>query len=113
MKDLSHYCSFKGTASRSEYWGVQLINVLIIIVYMFVIAGLAMMFQPDMQAPMFALMLIPALLLTMLVQWATAIRRLRDAGINPWFALCLLIPYIGVLLVILYGALPTSVEENK
>ena len=102
------YSSFERTAPRSEYWGVMLslfgLSILLALVSMiFMIGGW-----------LGAVIGIPALLVGMLlftwVSIATTVARCKDAGINPWFTLACFIPYIGTIVVIVLGCLPTKKE---
>jgi uncharacterized membrane protein YhaH (DUF805 family) len=43
---------------------------------------------------------------------ATSARRCRDAGINPWFAGTILIPYIAIVPWIVFGCLKTEKEND-
>jgi uncharacterized membrane protein YhaH (DUF805 family) len=42
---------------------------------------------------------------------ATSIRRCRDAGINPWFTLSFLLPYINFIVFIVFGVLKTDKSD--
>jgi uncharacterized membrane protein YhaH (DUF805 family) len=43
---------------------------------------------------------------------STTARRCRDAGINPWFSATILIPWIAVIAVIVFGCLKTEKSDE-
>jgi uncharacterized membrane protein YhaH (DUF805 family) len=43
---------------------------------------------------------------------ATTIRRCHDAGINPWFTVLLLVPYIDFIVFIVFGCLSTEKKND-
>ncbi len=93
---FSKYATFTGRASRSEYWWF----VLFICVTSFVTAVL----QP--------LLYFGFLLASFLPSLAVQCRRLRDAGLSPWFVLLGLIPLIGVALLFMC-IVPSKIEDNR
>jgi uncharacterized membrane protein YhaH (DUF805 family) len=105
------YLEFTGKATRSEYWGVYLASWLLIIVAMF------FFFLLSLSGPFGILvgaltLLGSGFVLTWLVV-ATAVRRCRDAGINPWFTVSLIIPYINFIVFIVFGVLNTDKENGS
>lgn len=92
MEKYLKYISFDGTASRSEYWGISIICYVLAVPMLFLagILGAA------------------AIVWTLL---STTARRCRDAGINPWFAATVLIPWIAVIAVIVFGCLRTEKKD--
>jgi len=105
------YLEFTGRATRSEYWGVYIASWLLIIVAMF------LFFLLSLSGPfgilVGALLLLSAGFgLTWLVV-ATAVRRCRDAGINPWFTVSLIIPYINFIVFIVFGVLNTNRDNEN
>lgn len=107
---MNKYFDFYGCSSRSDFWAVQLIVALIAIVVLLIETSFSMIFPIDMQSGILGLMMFPTLVVVIIIQWAALIRRLRDANINPWFSLCTVIPYIGLIVFIIFGCIPT---ENK
>lgn len=98
----SHYFDFKSQSSRSDFWWVYLINMIIDVIGIFSL-GLAfaiMMIAADTKRPDFAsIMIIGAILLvygaykiaTIIPFIALSVRRIRDTGLSPWWYL-LVIP---------------------
>ena len=105
------YLEFTGRATRSEYWGVYIASWLLIIVAMFLffLLGLSGPFGILVGA---LLLLSAGFGLTWLVV-ATAVRRCRDAGINPWFTVSLIIPYINFIVFIVFGVLNTNRDNEN
>ena len=105
---MDKYLKFNGTASRSEYWAVMLISIVV----MFVTAILALGFMAtgSVGAIFGAIALFAVFVLVGIAGFATTARRCRDADINPWFTLTLFIPYVGWIATIVFGVLDTKVK---
>lgn len=106
LSNYVKYITTEGTATRSEYWGVYLSTWLILAVvtllfFLLTLTGMAGIVIGS------TLMVITAMLLTW-AMIATSIRRCRDAGINPWFTLSFLVPYINFIAFIVFGVLNTD-----
>ena len=98
MKD---YFKFDGTAKRQEYWAVI---VLSIVAYA---AGFIVLESGGLGA-LIALVLFVAAFWAML---AVTVKRLRDAGLNTWWILAILIPYVGTIASIAFGIIGS--KESK
>lgn len=96
--------TFKGRASRSEYWWVMLINN-VIYFFLYLIP-----FNP------LAFMLLFALLAFMLIGFipglCLTVRRLHDTGLSGWFAWFLLIPFVGPIVLFGFCCLGSVPCEN-
>jgi uncharacterized membrane protein YhaH (DUF805 family) len=93
IEKYKKYFVFEGKATRSEYWGVSLIC--------YVLALPALFFA--------------GILGGMIIIWTllcTTARRCRDAGINPWFSATILIPWIAIIAVVVFGCLKTEKEDE-
>jgi uncharacterized membrane protein YhaH (DUF805 family) len=100
------YLEFTGRATRSEYWAIYLIT------WLFVMVATFLFFILSLSGPIGMLlgavvMLATGFFLTWLMA-ATAARRCRDAGINPWFVLSFIIPYINFIVFIVFGCLSSE-----
>lgn len=103
---MTKYFNFNGLASRSEYWGAQILGFIAFMVALLVsfpvmafsvILGLALMISS-----------IGAYLWLVL---STVVRRCNDAGINPfWTAGCFL-PYVGFVVWVVIGVLPSTTKN--
>ena len=92
---MKEYFKFEGTAKRQEYWAVF---VLSIVAY---IAGFIVMESGALGALIALIIFVAAL-------WAciaVTIKRLRDAGLNTWWTLAILIPYLGTIATIVFGVI--------
>lgn len=106
LMTYKQYLTTEGKATRSEYWGVYLSTWLILAVvtmlfFVFTLTGIVGIIIGSF------LMIATSILLTW-AMIATAIRRCRDAGINPWFTLSFLVPYINFIVFIVFGVLNTD-----
>lgn len=111
---MDKYFRFSGLATRSEYWAVYLINfaaflVLLLTGVIFYGIGESM----DSVIPMLigGLILVISLVGPCWVAIATTVRRCKDAGINPWWTLATLIPYINLIPWIVIGVLPSDKKD--
>jgi len=104
---LTRYAGFSGRSSRSEYWWVALLNVIVFFggsVLMLVVQS------ATSDAPLRDDVSVGAGLIgTLLALWfvgtfipglALGVRRLHDADLSGWFILLNLIPFFGPLVVL-------------
>ena len=92
---MKEYFKFEGTAKRQEYWAVI---VLSIVAY---VAGFIVLESGALGA-------LVALIIFVAALWAciaVTIKRLRDAGLNTWWTLAILIPYLGTIATIVFGVI--------
>jgi len=89
LKVLQNYATFKGRASRSEYWYFTLFNIIfsIALSYVSVVVNLPILYTIYSLA-----LLIPSI--------AVAVRRMHDVGKSGWF---ILIPIYGLILACTQG----------
>ena len=108
--DIFNYFSFQGTSTRSEYWAINLCSYVVLL-----LAGLvsALSMMAGIFGIMFGIIFILAVVLglTWLV-FAVTVRRCRDIGINPFFTLALLIPYIAIIPFIVFGCLKSKETDG-
>jgi uncharacterized membrane protein YhaH (DUF805 family) len=103
---MKKYFSFDGTASRSEYWGVYVLSLLIAVV-----AGFMFGFFLAIDAAFALVGVLGLIALVVGGLWlglATGARRCREAGISPWWTAALLLPYIGFIVAIALGCISPS-----
>lgn len=116
MSTLTNY-NVDGRAGRKEYWIFQLINSIILSVFVsvflvsiipsigyqeapsafaFITLGLAFVFS--------LIILVPSITVT--------VRRLHDIGMSGWLYLVSLIPGIGGIIVLILVCLPSQPSQN-
>ena len=101
---MKHYFDFNGVTKRQEYWAIILLSFL----------GMALGMTLTIDENILSLLIALAVLIgTFWLILATTVRRLRDAGLNTWWILVTLIPYIGTVATIVFGCIPTAINEDK
>lgn len=108
--NFKKYLAFDGIASRSEYWGVILISWAFAAITMMLAAGFSITGYLGMIIGFIAMVVVNVL--TIWAGLATSVRRCKDAGINPWFVLTLIIPYVNIVTTIVFGVLESK-TDNK
>ncbi|GAA0355781.1 hypothetical protein GCM10009092_20060 [Bowmanella denitrificans] len=96
-KFFSDYFTFSTRSRREEYWMVFLINFVVSLV-LSLLGG------------------IPGLiysLVIMIPSLAIMVRRLHDTGKSGWWALLMLIPLLGFLVLLLFLIQDSQPEENQ
>lgn len=102
---MSKYLSFKGTAGRSEYWGVTVITFVVFMIAVFI--GTALIAAAETTGLIVGgLLMLVAVFFYIWYFLAVTIKRCRDAGINPWWTAACFIPYVGWIPWIVFGCLP-------
>ena len=99
---LKKYADFNGRARRMEFWMFALVNFVVMIVLSLVDGMIGM---PLLGAIYGLAVLIPSL--------AVGARRLHDTGRTGWWQLIGLIPFIGVVVLIVLWALDGNPGDNK
>ena len=113
-RGFKKYATFTGRASRSEYWWWALFTFLVYLVLGLITYALGIATSRDggrtpgllaipliiVFAVFFLGIIVPTIALT--------VRRLHDAGYSGLFALLLLIPYLGSLIIMIFALLPSS-----
>jgi uncharacterized membrane protein YhaH (DUF805 family) len=103
---MKRYFSINGTATRSEYWGVQ------------VLAFGAMLALWTVTLLLSSLPVITWIIYGVSIAayiWllaATSIRRCDNAGINPWWTLATILPWIGFVVWIVIGCIKPDVKYS-
>jgi uncharacterized membrane protein YhaH (DUF805 family) len=113
------YATFKGRASRSEYWWWTLFTFLTYLVLGLLTYALGMATSRDGGRTPGALAIPLIILFTvfflgiLLPTLALTVRRLHDAGYSGLLALLLLLPYLGSLIILIFALLPSSSAGAK
>jgi uncharacterized membrane protein YhaH (DUF805 family) len=118
-RGFKKYATFAGRASRSEYWWWALFTFITYLVLGLATYALGIATSRDggrtpgllalpliiLFAVFFLGIIVPTLALT--------VRRLHDAGYSGLFALLLLVPYVGSLIIMIFALLPSSPAGAK
>ncbi|WP_272868815.1 DUF805 domain-containing protein [Mycobacteroides salmoniphilum] len=98
------YARFSGRASRSEYWWVMLMQM---VAAGLLVSGVALGTGSGLQRACVTV-LIGFVLVWAIPAWALTVRRLHDADFSGWMALLAVLPYVGSLMPIIFGFLPSK-----
>ncbi|MGH3339186.1 MAG: DUF805 domain-containing protein, partial [Propionibacteriaceae bacterium] len=118
-RGFKKYATFKGRASRSEYWWWTLFTFVT-----YLVLGLLTYFvgtatsrdggrTPGALAIPLIILLTVFFLGILLPTLALTVRRLHDAGYSGLLALLLLLPYLGSLIILIFALLPSSPAGAK
>ncbi|MEC6825298.1 DUF805 domain-containing protein [Photobacterium piscicola] len=105
---LSKYAQFQGRSRRKEFWFFTLINALISMACSLVDTTLQLPTLMEGYGVLAALYAVFAFIPTV----AVTVRRLHDQDRTGWWALIMLIPIVGIL-VLLYFMVQNSVEGSN
>ena len=99
---LKKYATFSGRARRQEFWMFALINFVIAVI----LSALDMALGIGLLSGLYALgVLIPSI--------AVGARRLHDTGRTGWWQLIGLIPFIGILVLIIFFVMDSNPGDNQ
>lgn len=98
---MKEYFNFNGVAKRQEYWAVILLSV---VAY---VAGFIVLESGALGALLALVIFVAALWATI----AVTVKRLRDVGLNTWWILAVLVPYVGTVASIVFGCLNSKESE--
>ena len=106
---MRQYFSFEGESRREVYWAVTVINLLVGAV---VVPIIGTAFTASGMHPLTVLAIVillsPLWVGPVWLQLATAARRCREAGINPFWAATVFLPYLAVIPMVVIGVLPSA-----
>lgn len=99
------YVTFSGRAQRAEYWTFGFVNFVILMVLVG-IGELGGVKWATNIGVLFALVIaLPTI--------AVTIRRLHDIGRTGWWWLIQLVPYVGPIVMIVFGCFDSQPGDNK
>jgi len=111
---FGRYARFSGRSSRSEYWWVGLLNVVVIYgagIVAIVLADAAERSGaagPGIAAGLLGALIAVFLLGSFIPGLALGVRRLHDANLSGWFLLLGAVPGIGPMALLVFSLLPHS-----
>lgn len=106
---LKNYAQFSGRARRKEYWYFALFNLIFSGVLSFV-DGLTGTWDPEYGVGLLSTIYSLAVLIPSI---AVGVRRLHDTGRSAWWLLILLLPFIGVIIFLVFMVLDSEVGDNQ
>ncbi len=115
IEPLKRYADFSGRSRRKEYWLFYLATttitspLLVFIILDAMVSGTATAPAIGLASILYIVLSL-ALFLPML---AVSVRRLHDMDKSGWLILLFLIPYVGVLIVLILMAQPGTIGENR
>lgn len=114
--DLASLFSFKGRATRAQFWGTQLaaLGALVLLVG----AGLLLVLPSVLMGKVFGLIvlllvLLPASLTVSWTTWAVSVKRAHDRGHSGWITLLFLVPLVSLGFFIYLGAAQGDLSANE
>ena len=128
LQPYQKYAQFSGRATRSEYWGFYLFQMLVggaLVLLMLVgggfsiLAGAGTPHSQSLAAPaggivflFAALVFVIFIFASLIPSYAVAARRLHDRGMTGWLQLLMFVP-VGNLVLLVLLALPGNEGDNQ
>lgn len=109
LKVMKSYATFKGRATRSEYWYFMLFYILMLVLPL-IIAGFIGLGE-DGKNIMTGIALI-VLIIHIIPSLAVSVRRLHDINLSGWWYLVSLIPYVGAIIFSILVMIDSK-EDNQ
>lgn len=112
----ANYANFRDRARRKEYWGYFLfyyIAAAAVFLLGLLIDQAIMPFDQGGAPYVTATVVILFFVATLVPTIAMQVRRQHDIGLSGWFYLLFLVPYIGGLILLVFGFIPSQPHENK
>lgn len=110
----SNYATFKGRSRRSEYWFVQLFllitNLAAAAIDLWLMDGDVEQFMANGGGGIVGLVWI---LVTVVPALAILVRRLHDSGKSGWWALMLLVPFAGAIVLLIFVVTDSDTGDNQ
>lgn len=107
---LKRYAEFEGRSRRMEYW-MYFLGVLIAAVVLSIVEGILGM--SGMVLGVYGPLTTLLLLATFIPSLAVMVRRFHDQDRSGWFALLVLIPFVGGLIVLVFMLLEGTHGPNR
>ena len=105
------YAEFDGRSRRKEYWMFVLFNMIVALV-LYVPALIAVAQGSSLSTIFFALYFI-YVLAALVPGWAVGARRLHDTGKSGWWWLIAFVPFVGVIILIVFWATDGQPGDNQ
>ncbi len=112
LEAFKKYATFTGRSRRKEYWTFALIN-LVISVLLSVIGSLPALASSEGAVMLFAILQALFFLVVLIPSLAVTVRRLHDSGKSGWWILIWFIPFIGVIVGLVFMLLDSQPGDNQ
>lgn len=110
---FKRYAQFDGRATRTEYWGFALINILVYLgLFILMLLGMADGQMGLLSQVSIGLLFIYALAV-LVPSYAVMVRRFHDQNRSGWMCLICLVPYLGGLIVTVFMFLSGTDGANQ
>lgn len=106
--EIKRYYSFEGMSSRTEYWGVYIASCLGMMIAL-ALAGFFAIIELGIIS--YVILCVTAISIVW-ISIATLVKRCRDIGISPLFSFAMLIPTVNIIVLIVFGCLPSKTEQH-
>ena len=110
LEALKKYAVFGGRARRREYWFFFLVNGIISILLSVIDSSFSSPFDADAGFGALSGIYTVAVLLPGL---SVGVRRLHDTGKSGWWLLICLVPFVGVIVLLVFLIMDGEPEENQ
>lgn len=114
----SHYATFRGRATRSEFWKFALFTVIVMVVlYLPLIVTGGITGEPGGGVSLLVTVSLLAagifMLVSLLPYLSVLVRRLHDTDRSGWWYWIVLVPFVGGVILLVLLALPTTAGDNR
>lgn len=96
---LKKYFTVEGRASRSEYWAMVIITLIVTVTSLTLLAT---------DVSLFMVIGFVAILTIVWYSIATTVRRLNDCGLSAWWIIASFIPWVNTVFTIVIGCLKSK-----
>jgi uncharacterized membrane protein YhaH (DUF805 family) len=106
------FFSFPGRIGRRQYW----VALLLILLPMSICSALAAMLAASSGESFFYMLLVLLVMTIIPLLWASfavVVKRCHDLNRSGWWSLLLLVPYLGVLVVVVLGLMRGTPGQNE
>ncbi len=108
LSAMRSYATFRGRASRAEFW--QFTVFMVVVVFVALVVDAAFVSGPESRSHLFAGLVVLAHVLPSL---AVAVRRLHDTDHAGWFLLLNIIPLVGLVVLLIWACQAGTPGPNQ
>jgi len=112
IKVLKQYADFSGRARRKEFWMFALFNFLIALA-LALIMGFGTASKSSGLATIGIILYVGYALSIIIPSLAVCVRRLHDVGRSGWWYFINFVPFVGVIILLIWFCTDSQEGENK